>query len=75
METILDFKDLENIPGSQITTDTSKERAVIITSSNRNCYNFEECALVQYYYNNVNHDDGEAINDTHKNKKYLTLTL
>ena len=41
MAAILDFKDLANIPGSGNTTETLKERTVIVTLRNGNCSMFK----------------------------------
>lgn len=71
METIMDFKDVRNIPGPQITTDTSKERALIVTPRNGNCFKFKYFASGLYYYNTMKNDDYEATNETHKTKQSI----
>ena len=48
--TILSFKDVTNIPGASITTDTSKERSVFVTLESKYC-KFRWCALELYHYN------------------------
>ena len=66
MATILDFKDVVNITGSRITTDTEKERAMIVIMSNRKYSKFEECESGIYYYDTTKYDIGEAVSDTNK---------
>ena len=71
MDTILDFNDVANVSGSQITRNTAKERALIVTFSNINGFKFKECMSGLCYYDNMKHDDNEAINCPHKTKKIV----
>ena len=63
------LKDISKITGGRINTDTSKERDMIVTSSNRNLFRFKQCASGLYYYDTKKHDDDDATNGTHKTKR------
>ena len=49
---------------------TAKERAMIVTLSNGNCFNFYRFASGLYYYYTTKYDDDKATNDTHKLNKF-----
>ena len=48
MDNITAFKDTENINGSRITMEDAKERAIIVSLRNINCFKFKECASGLY---------------------------
>ena len=53
MENILVIKDFSSIPGLQISTDSRKERAVILKYKNQ-IIKFQECLDGLYYYYTTN---------------------
>ena len=59
MANIVALKDMANVPGYQITTDSSKGRAIKVQYQGK-VYKFKECQGGLYYYDNA---AGNSISD------------
>ena len=84
MDNILSFKEVTDIPGVRITTDTEKERAMTLSLGNGRTLKFKECESGIYFHdteretNNVeetNNINGDVIDysylQTVQENKYL----
>ena len=86
MAKILSFKEVADIPGVRITTDTEKERAMKLYLGNGRTLKFKECESGLYFHdteketnnveeiNNINGDviDYYYLQTVQENKKFLT---
>ena len=54
MATILSFKEVTDIPGVRITTDTEKERAMTVYLGNGRTLKFKECKYGLYFHDTEN---------------------
>ena len=59
MATILSFKELADILGVIITTDTKQERAMLVSLGNGKTLKFKECESRLYFYDIEKKDDEE----------------
>ena len=50
MATILSFKEVADIPGVRITTDTKQEIAMTVSLGNGKTFKFKECESGLYFY-------------------------
>ena len=74
MATILSFKQVADLPGVIITTDTSKERSMIVTLKDGTVFKFKECASGLYYFDTDKSSDEVAIvNNTRSNVTEYTM--
>ena len=68
MATILQFKEVADIPGVRITTDTDQERTMTVTIQNGKLFKLKECKSGIYYQDTEKKDDeAEENNKTNKN--------
>ena len=86
MAAILSFKEVADIPGVRITTDTEKEIAMTVSLGNRRTLKFKECESGIYFHdteketnnveeiNNINGDviDYYYLQTVQENKRLLT---
>ena len=87
MATILSFKEVADIPGVRIITDTKQERAMTASLGNRMTLRFKECESGLYFYdtekkennveeiNNINENeiiDYYSLQTVQENKNFLT---
>ena len=86
MDNILSFKEVTDIPGVRITTDTEKERAMELSLGNGRTLKFKECESGLYFHdteketnnveeiNNINGDviDYSYLQTVQENKNFLT---
>ena len=86
MAKILSFKEVADIPGVSITTDTEKEISMTVSLGNRRTLKFKECESGLYFHdteketnnveeiNNINSDviDYSYLQTVQENKKFLT---
>ena len=68
MATILSFKEVADIPGARITTNTNQERAMTVTLQNWKFFKFKECKSGIYFYDTENkYDKAEENNNINNN--------
>ena len=68
MATILSFKEVADIPGVRITTDTKQERAMTVSLGNRRNLKIKECESGLYFYDTEKKENNvEEINNINEN--------
>ena len=68
MATILQFKEVADIPGVRITTDTDQERTMTVTIQNGKLFKLKECKSGIYYYDTEKkYDNTEENNNINNN--------
>ena len=71
MATILSFKEVVDIPGVRIATDTNQERAMTDIPQNGKFFRFKECKYRLYYYDTKKEDDEAEENNTIDNNTII----
>ena len=69
MATILSFKEVVDIPGVRITTETKQERAMTVSLGNAWTLKFKECESGIYFYDTEKKENNvEEINNMNENE-------